>query len=601
MKKSPFRSSLLNVVCRICSRCPCIPVRTFQVHEDKRNEYCEKTYFCGILVFVLLQVVFSSVTVWAADAKPEKLRVGYFEFAGYHMVDAQGNRSGYGYDILQLIRPYLNCQYEYVGYDKGWSEMLPMLERGEIDFVTSAVRTPEKLKKFDFTDISIGNSSVIMTVKSGHSRYHRKDYAHWNGIRVGMIPNNSKNEVFAKFAEEKKFTFTPCYYPHAAELSKALQSGKVDALVTGSLRKIDNELIYERIDIQPFYIIVKKGNKELLRKLNNALDDLVMETPGFAGELQQIYYGAWRNNMKGISLSASELAFVRESEEKKREFLVLLQPDRYPLEYLQDGKPQGVFVDIAMLIAKNTGLKFKLVMPSDSAEYYKFCAERRCDIIMDVPHDFQWAEEYGYFLTKPYYPVETTMLSKKNKMGMIRTVGTLKGSILDKIAEENKPKEVAIYPYHSNEALIHAVKTREIDGAYLLEPMVENVLLNDRSGTLTQEKSGRLIDFSVAIRSGLDAQFVSIIAKSVNSLSKQNILDIGQKNNLLLNKKTTFRDWVVENPLSVSLSLIMLVLILGSALSAVLIYHRRAGRAAALLAKNSKMWKLLLDSLPIHV
>ncbi|MDD3587934.1 MAG: response regulator, partial [Thermoguttaceae bacterium] len=42
-------------------------------------------------------------------------------------------------------------------------------------------------------------------------------------------------------------------------------------------------------------------------------------------------------------------------------------------------------------------------------------------------------------------------------------------------------------------------------------------------------------------------------------------------------------------------------LILGSALSAVLIYHRRAGRAAALLAKNSKMWKLLLDSLPIHV
>ncbi len=601
MKSLPFCSSLLKIVYRLSSYCSRVMYREPPIHEDHRKESWLKTFYGVVIAVVLFSLVFSGKALHATEEQPEKIRVGYFEFNGYHMIDAEGKRSDYGYDILQMIRPYLNCQYEYIGYEKGWSEMLPMLEKGEIDFVTSAVRTPEKLKKFDYTDISIGNSSVIMTVKIGHSHYKRKDYANWNGIRVGMIPNNSKNEVFAKFAKEKNFTFQPCFYPHTDGLSKALQSGEVDAIVTGSLRKINDELVYERIDIQPFYIIVKKGNKELLGKLNKALEDLVLETPGFAGELQQIYYGHWRNNMKSMPFTVNEIAFVHQMAREKKTFSVLLQPDCFPLEYLEDGKPRGVFVDIAMLISKNSGLNFKLIMPNNIEEYYRLRSEHKGDIIMDLPHDFQWAEEYGYFQTKPYYPVETAMLSKKKNVREIRTVGTLKDSILDVLAKTNKPKEVTIFTYPSNDALIKAVKTQEIDGAYLLGPMVDNVLLNDHTGTLTQERSGRIVDFSVGIRSGIDARFISIIAKCVNSLSKQEVLEISRNNNFLFERKPTFRDWVSENPLLVSFSLMILILILGSALGAALVYQRQAGRAAALLARNSRMWKMLIDLLPVHI
>ena len=563
---------------------------------------------CVMLLFTLL---FTLAVIFFAESHarceeppadvPKKLRVGFFEFGGYHMIDSEGVRSGYGYDILQLLRPYLHCQYEYVGYEKGWQEMLPMLEKGEIDFVTSAVKTPEKLAKFDYTDMSIGNSSVIMTVKEGQQKYLPKDYKNWNGMRVGLIPKNSKNEVFLKFAQDKGFSYESQFFRHTDELSEALQSGKVDAIVTGSLRKTSNEVVYEQLDIQPFYIIVKKGNKELLARLNAALEALVFETPGFAGELQQIYYGHWRNNMTSVPFTVAEQEFIQASNEAKREFVVLLQPGQFPLEYLKDGEPKGVFADIAHLISQTSGLNFKLTIAQDRTEYIQMRADRKCDLVMDVPHDFQWAENAGYFQTKPYYPVETSMLTQKNSLGEIKTVGTLKDSLLHRYAVKNKPQGVTICTYPSNESMIEAVKSGEIDGAYLLSPMAENAILNDRTGTLTQEPSGRVLDFAVGIRENSDARFISIISKCVNNLSQQEILKISRDNNLLLDRTLNFRELVVEYPLLFFLSGLGLIAILAACLAVVFAYHRRAVKAGTLLAKNSRMWNLMINFLPIHI
>ena len=35
---------------------------------------------------------------------------------GYHVMDEDGNRSGYGYDFLRLMARYWDVDYEYVGY-----------------------------------------------------------------------------------------------------------------------------------------------------------------------------------------------------------------------------------------------------------------------------------------------------------------------------------------------------------------------------------------------------------------------------------------------------------------------------------------------------
>ena len=71
------------------------------------------------------------------NSNPEMLRVGFFQYDGYHEMDDMGNKSGYGYEVLQLLARYENVTYEYTGYEKNWSQMLEMLEAGELDLLTS--------------------------------------------------------------------------------------------------------------------------------------------------------------------------------------------------------------------------------------------------------------------------------------------------------------------------------------------------------------------------------------------------------------------------------------------------------------------------------
>lgn len=57
--------------------------------------------------------------------------------------DADGVKSGHGYDILHDMMIYENWNYEYVGYEDeiSWDEAQDMLASGEIDLLTSATMT----------------------------------------------------------------------------------------------------------------------------------------------------------------------------------------------------------------------------------------------------------------------------------------------------------------------------------------------------------------------------------------------------------------------------------------------------------------------------
>lgn len=69
-----------------------------------------------------------------AESQHEHVRVGFFAMDGYHMMDEDGNRSGYGYDFLRLMARYWDADYEYIGYDKSWEDMQRMLLDGEIEW-----------------------------------------------------------------------------------------------------------------------------------------------------------------------------------------------------------------------------------------------------------------------------------------------------------------------------------------------------------------------------------------------------------------------------------------------------------------------------------
>ena len=199
---------------------------------------------CLILVLSLLP----RITAFAADtstALPHKIvRAGFFAFDGYHMMDEDGSRSGYGYDVLRLLAQYTDWKYEYIGYDKSWNAMLDMLRNGEIDLLTSAQKTPEREQDFDFSIRPIGSGSTLLTIKSGDERFLPGDYKTYDGMRVGLLTGNARNSDLADFAAQNGFHYVPVYFSTSQELASALQEGtSIDAAVTSNLRSVKNEWI----------------------------------------------------------------------------------------------------------------------------------------------------------------------------------------------------------------------------------------------------------------------------------------------------------------------------------------------------------------------
>lgn len=97
------------------------------------------------------------------------------------------------------------------------------MEKGEIDLLTSAQKTEERLQRFDFSDKAIGTSAAILTVRAGNTDYVHEDYTNWNGIRVGLLNGSSRNEDFAEFAEKNGFSYSPIYYNNTEDLVVALK------------------------------------------------------------------------------------------------------------------------------------------------------------------------------------------------------------------------------------------------------------------------------------------------------------------------------------------------------------------------------------------
>ena len=152
-----------------------------------------KKYAAVLLVFVCVcMIFFSRLHTQPRTVRSMKLsKSGFFAMDGYHVMDEEGNRSGYGYDFLRLMARYWDVDYEYVGYDKSWDDMQQMLEDGEIDMVTSPRITPEREEKFDFAR-PIGTNNGILTVRSDNSTIVDGNYSTYNGMRVWHLPFERK-------------------------------------------------------------------------------------------------------------------------------------------------------------------------------------------------------------------------------------------------------------------------------------------------------------------------------------------------------------------------------------------------------------------------
>ncbi len=539
----------------------------------------------AILMTMLLLTALLSLSASAAEtvSQHERVRVGFFAMDGYHMMDEDGNRSGYGYDFLRLMARYWDVDYEYVGYDKSWEEMQRMLIDGEIDMVTSARRTPEREELFDFSR-PIGTNNGILTVRSDNSTIVEGKYSTYDGMRVALLRGNSRNDEFAEYARTKGFTYKSVYFDSAEEIAEALQNGTVDAIVTSSLRKMNNERILEKFGSSDFYVIVKKGNTGLLNKINYAIDQMN------AAE------GSWKTTLYNENYEATDTKNLEYTEEEKRIIAqyskenplhVLCDPTRYPYSYTENGEVKGILPDYFRKIADYAGLSYEFLVPATRDEYIAYQSNKDAvNISIDARLDTDnYAETKEWGLTAPYITMRMARVTRRDFDGKIHVVTTVNQTASTSIEDVLAPGAEKLM-CSTRQEMMEAVRDGKADAAFVYYYMAQAFINSDTTGTMTYMPLEQpTFSYRMVVSSTENHALAGILTKAMYAMPDNLVEDLATQYTTYKATNLTLADMIRLHPVT---AVAIIVFISWMAVALIVILNRLQTRRKLQLAAQQK-------------
>ena len=471
-----------------------------------------------LIALLILPIAFDTSAI-AAEKPENTVKVGFFAFDGYHNQDEHGNKSGYGYEYLQQMARYEGWNYEYVGYEGSWSDAQKMLETGQIDLLTSAQKTEEREKKFDFSDHPIGYSSTIFTIKAGNEKYSIDNLKSFQGIQVGMIEGNSRNEEFDAFAREKGFQYKPVMFDDMDNMVAGLQNGSIDAAVTSSLRVTNGEWVVAQFGYSPYYVCVKKGNHKLLEQVNDAIDKINQYNPGLQNELEKKYYSV--DSGEQVAFTEEERNYIQQLKKENKKLKVMVNPDRAPLSYYEKDEIYGILGETTKKILELSGLPYEIIKAEDRAEYETAKEQHTIDLCLDMRMDYNMAENLSYRITDSYYSANISRIMRSNSDGSIHTIAAIENSDVASKLQELVYKDAEITYYETGNQCVEAVKSGKQDATFLYTYVAEKYLRED----IAHKLSASLVPdfatkFCIGIENNTDTILFSILNKSVNSIDE---------------------------------------------------------------------------------
>ena len=515
----------------------------------------------GMLLAALLGFAMPASAAGSDDTPQPTLRVGFYAYTGYHIMDKDGHRSGYSYEVLQRIAQYENVKFEYLGYDCDANEAADMLERGEIDLLPTLRMTPERAERFAFSSEPISNLATMLTVKAGNRSIVAGNYETYNGMTVGMSRRgNGRNQSFINYAAEHGFTYTPIYFDTDEELSLALRTGVITAAVSNRMRKTNNEWIIDTFDPQDSYIAVRKDDSATLQLVNDALTKMDRDDPAWRTTLFDKYNKNIHTSNK-LYLTAAEENYIAAHNADGTTFQVLVNPDLYPYSYLdEDGCPTGIMVDLFKLVADRAQLHYSFLAPASRSEYRTMLDSGDADFVIDFSDDYSMAEDYGYQLTNSYLSAEFSWVMLRSHSGGLHKVIVPDNFNSDSLEMPGLPDISNVKYAASFDECLAAVRSGDVDACYTYTYQAERAIFDDKYNELRAMLSDERRSFCIGVRADYDILLLDVLNKSVDSLTRADIVALTNKYINLGQQKFSLVRLVYQYPLFVVLIVLCVII-----------------------------------------
>ena len=226
----------------------------------------------NMMKFVLAILVVALVFGCQKNEKVSKVYVGTnAEFAPFEYREGK-NIVGFDIDLIKEIARISGFEIEFV--DMQFDGLLPALESGKIDLIISGMTATEDRKKFvDFSSPYYSTKQAILVYQDEQKIQSFDDLV---GRKVGVVLGFTGDILVSKIPNIQSQKFNA-----ASEVILALKSKKIEAVVMDyetakNYAKQNSELKLVQTDFasEEYAIAMRKGNEELLGKINQAIKQI---------------------------------------------------------------------------------------------------------------------------------------------------------------------------------------------------------------------------------------------------------------------------------------------------------------------------------------
>ncbi len=447
-----------------------------------------------------------------ADKNHITVRAAFPTQDGTSYFNDNGVPGGYSYDYLQKISEYTGFNMEYVPYeyenlDESIIAAMNDLSTGDVDIFGPLIKNSQTQELYEFAEHSYGTVYTTLCALSS-SELQENGLENASDITVGLLKDAKyRNEEIAAWLSANNVHYSAAYYDTEEQLIQALKQGVVTVISGNSLSIYEGTKIICRFSPREYYFAATKGNKELIREVDKAIELINKVQPDFQSSLFDRYY---QRIGYEFELTGVDRAFL----DSFGAVNVLCVDNDGPFVYRNDGKPAGALIQLLDDFSEETGAAVNYTFCSNISEMEAYLDAVDFDIVVGIPFTSEYCADIGYVRSDEIMESGLAVLQADNG-GSHGTVAVQKG--IEGMVNTDGYARV-IYADSAGKC-IEDVKTGRADAAIGDRSAMEYYIADDNIHKTMVPLAGISQKIVLAVNRDSDTHFLSILNSYIRSLT----------------------------------------------------------------------------------
>ena len=406
-----------------------------------------------------------------SDQQIKTVRVGWLvNNEGFQDGNPGERLSGWGYEYLQTLSYYTpGWQYEYVSGT--FTELMDMLETGEIDLMPNISYSEERAQKLLFSSNPEGTERYYIYAKPDRDDLSKGDPQALQGLTIGCNPGVMQTIVGQQWLASEGITCTYKEMPGGGDLFAALANDEVDATIMNDTISSPSASPMFYVGSSDYYFAVPKSRPDLMDDINSAMAAINRVNPRFNDEVKSNYSA---QNSGSSSLTGDERTWLKENNNT-----VTLGYLTGKLPYCnegENGEMEGSLASLVTTLHDKFGITVKTVAFESNEKLQKALTKGTVDVALPIYRDYWLAEQMGFVQSTSLGSMSLTVIHAGSDLSKdLQSIACANSSIVNHRVLESLYPTATITECKSGDEMFNALALGKVSSIIVPSSRMETI------------------------------------------------------------------------------------------------------------------------------